>query len=469
MLQAAGSAGISAVRRPRGRWSWRRQGGRRTGFFSAVSARRLKPDDGHRQDCREDRVNISIFGMGYVGVVGAGCLLRDGHRVTGVDPAALKIEALLQGDSPINEPGLSEMLAAGKASGRLRATTDPREGLVGCEMVWICVGTPSRPDGSLSRDAVEAAARQIGTRQCVIPAIEQTSGLRVGRDLRVVFHPEFLREGSAVPDFDDPPKIVVGEAHAGDADPLLELYARYPGLRFRLSLEEAEMVKFCDNLFHAVKVTFANEVGLLAKSLGVDARRVANVFCADTKLNISAKYLRPGFSFGGSCLPKDLRAILREAALRSVRVPMLEATLSSNAQQIDAFVARVLAHRPRAVGMVGLAFKPDTDDMRESPYVTVAKRLIGEGIKLRIYDPGVRPAELIGRNRELVQAALGHLEELLVPTVEELRSCELIIINHATVSASVVRSWLGAGIRVMDIASIPGLDRTPPGYEGVAW
>jgi len=436
-------------------------------------------------------VRISIFGMGYVGVVSGACLVRDGHEVTGVDPIESKVSDLASGRTPIQEPGVSELLAAGHRAGRLRATNDPASGLEGCDMAWVCVGTPSRPDGSINLSAVEHVARQIGewlrqaptrplivlrstvlpgtTRDLVIPTIEAASGLSVGRDLHVVFHPEFLREGTAVDDSDHPPKIVVGQARSGAGDLLMSVYENYEAPRFRMTLSEAEMVKYCDNVFHALKICFANEVGAVARHAGVDARRVSEVFCADTKLNISPRYLRPGFAFGGSCLPKDLRAILRHASVQSIRVPVLESILESNAVQIEALVARVLARRPQAVGMVGLTFKPDTDDMRESPYVAVAKRLIGEGLKLRIYDPAVQPERLIGSNKEAVQAALRHLEALLVPSLEDLRESDLIIVNHPLVDGDRVRAWLNAGIAVLDLADIEGLNVDTDAYEGIAW
>lgn len=432
-------------------------------------------------------MRICIFGTGYVGVVSAACLVRDGHIVVGVDPVAEKVAELAAGRSPVQEPGVADLLAAGRAAGRLSATTDPSAGLAGADLAWVCVGTPSRADGSVELGAVSAVAKQIGgflrnaanaplivLRSTVPPGTTRQlfrSELcsAAGRDVAVVFHPEFLREGSAVEDFDHPPKIVAGESTVGAADPLWVLYDGYVAPRFRLTLEEAELVKYCDNLFHAVKVTFANEVGALARSFAVDARRVAEVFCADTKLNISPRYLRPGFAFGGSCLPKDLRAILREAALRAVRVPMLVATMESNAQQVDALVARVLAHRPRRVGMVGLAFKPGTDDMRESPYVSVAKRLIGEGVSLRIHDPGVHPERLIGANKRLVSTALGHLEQLLVERLDALNDCELVLINHATVAVEQVRAWSAAGVRMIDLAGVAGVERELPNYEGIAW
>lgn len=436
-------------------------------------------------------MRISIFGMGYVGVVSTACLLRDGHEVVGVDPVEAKVRDLDSGRTPIQEPGVAEMLVAGYEAGRLRATSDPKEGVDRCDMVWVCVGTPSLPDGGINLSSVEAATRQIGaafrgvekpplfvlrstslpgtSRQRIIPILEKASGLSAAGALRVVFHPEFLREGTAVYDFDHPPKIVIGESKPGDGDQLIELYDRYEAPRFRVELGEAEFVKYCDNLFHAVKVTFANEVGAMARAVGVDARRVADMFCADTKLNISPYYLRPGFAFGGSCLPKDMRAMMRHASVTSVRMPMLEGVMQSNDLQVNAFVKRVLSHNVTSVGLVGLAFKPNTDDMRESAYVRVAKQLIGEGLSVRIYDPGVDPNRLIGSNKEAVQAALRHLESLLVPTLNELRSCQLILVNHPIVNADDVEAWLAAGIRVIDLVGISGVPRDSSGYEGIAW
>jgi GDP-mannose 6-dehydrogenase len=359
-------------------------------------------------------------------------------------------------------------------------------------MVWICVGTPSDADGGINLSSVRSAAADIGaflqsahqrplivlrstvlpgsTRDLFIPGIEQTSGLVEGRDFDVVFHPEFLREGTAVEDFDSPPKIVVGENRPGASAPLLAAYPdKYQAPRFVLNVAEAELVKYYDNLFHAVKITFANELGAVARAAGVDARRVAEVFCADRKLNISPYYLRPGFAFGGSCLPKDLRALLRHSALQSVRMPMLEAVPASNALQIERLVTRVVAGRHKSVGMIGLAFKPHTDDMRESPYVTVAKRLIGEGLTLRVYDPGVHPDRLIGSNKEAVQAALQHLEALLVPSLDQLDECDAMIINHATIEPNRVNRWLEQGRRVIDLVGVLSPRPASPNYEGIAW
>jgi len=436
-------------------------------------------------------MRIAIFGMGYVGVVSGACLLKDGHEIIGVDPVAAKVADLSQGRSPIQEPGVAELLAKGYQAGRLKATTEVSQALPDSQMVWICVGTPSGPDGTIDLSSVEAVIKQIGralagstdrplivvrstclpgtTSNRVIPLLEKESGLTVGKDLNVVFHPEFLREGTAVDDFVNPPKIVVGEAQPGAGDVLVEVYKNYSAPIFRLALSEAEMVKYYDNLFHALKITFANEAAIVAKSVGVDARKMAEVFCADTRLNISPHYLRPGPAFGGSCLPKDLRAILRFAAVNSLRIPMLESLLTSNEAQIKNLVARILSYRPSTVGMVGLAFKTNTDDMRESPYVKVAKELIGEGIKLKIYDPAVQPARLIGSNKQQVQKALRHLEELLVSSVDDLCTTDLIVVNHAIIDADRVHNWLAAGIRVLDVANIKDVDRETSGYEGIYW
>lgn len=436
-------------------------------------------------------MKITIFGMGYVGVVSGACLLRDGHEIIGVDPVAAKVADLAQGRSPIQEAGIAELLDEGYKDDRLIATTEACDALADCQMVWICVGTPSKPDGGINLTAVENVIRQIAriltnmksrplivlrstclpgtTADIIIPLLEIESGLKAGKDIHIVFHPEFLREGSAVDDFDNPPKIVIGENHAGAGDLLLDIYEKYDAPLFRMGLNEAEMVKYSDNLLHALKIIFANEVASISKSANVDARKIADVYCADTKFNISPRYLRPGFALGGSCLPKDLRAIMRYASLKSLQLPMLESLLHSNENQINELVRRILEYRPGTVGMVGLAFKPNTDDMRESPFMKVAKALLDKGIQLRIYDSVVQPDRLIGSNKQQVQKELRHLEKLLVNSLEELKKTDLIIINHRIVDADCIRQWLNAGIRVLDLADIRGIDRNSDGYEGIYW
>ena len=436
-------------------------------------------------------MKIAIFGMGYVGVVSGACLIRDGHQVIGIDPVAAKIADLRQGRSPIQEPQVANMLATGAAKGLLNASTDPADGVREADMCWICVGTPSTAEAGIDLSHVTTVVEQIGramretgrrpllvvrstvlpgtTGSVVVATLEASSGLRAGADLRVVFHPEFLREGSAVADFDDPPKIVVGEHRSGDGDLLMKLYETYDAPKFRLDLAEAELVKYSDNLFHALKVTFANEIGQIAKCAGIDARRVADVFCADTKLNISARYLRPGFAFGGSCLPKDLRAILRYATLNAISTPMLRGVLESNVAQVQSLIERVKGTNPRRVGIVGIAFKKDTDDMRESPFVMVAKALIGEGIELAVYDGTVNVNKLIGSNKNAVETAMGHLKNLLVESLDDLDSCDTIVVNHSIVDAARIQKWTAGGARVIDVCGIAGVDRKSDGYEGIAW
>ena len=436
-------------------------------------------------------MKITIVGAGYVGIVSTAWLVRAGHDVTCVERVPSKVDDLNQGSTPIQEPDMAPLLARGHGEGRLRATTNMSDGLRGADMVWICVGTPSGRHGELDLTSVECAVREMGehirdshdrptivlrstvlpgtTAGCLMPILEQSSGLRVGTDVQLVFHPEFLREGTALHDFDHPPKIVVGEDHPAAGDPLWALYQDQAAPRFRVRTAEAEMVKYCDNLFHATKITFANEIGALCKQMSIDARNVADIFCSDTKLNISTQYLRPGFAYGGSCLPKDLRAMLRHAAQLSVELPMLEGIPRSNEAQIGSFVQRLLRQGAQRVGMVGLAFKSNTDDMRESPHVAVAKRLIGEGIQLSIYDPGIVPQRLVGSNKQAVQAALRHLESLLVTTVDALDPCDTIVINHRIVNGQQVNRWLGRGIFVFDLANVAGVDASSGKYEGIAW
>jgi GDP-mannose 6-dehydrogenase len=407
-----------------------------------------------------------------------------------VDIVRQKIQDLKAGRSPIREPEVSPLLREALASGRLHATDDPELAVRHADMAWITVGTPSLADGKLDASAVLAVTTQVGqairatgkaplivlrstvlpgtTRDLIGPELERASGLRLGRDMSLVFHPEFLREGVGVEDFDHPSRVVIGEDNAGAGDYLARLYEGNDRAVFRVTSTEAELVKYCDNAFHAVKTTFSNEMGRLARALGVDGRRVADLFLADSKLNISRAYLRPGFAYGGSCLPKDMRAILRRAAELSVSLPMLETVPISNARLIDDLVDRVLALSPKSAGLVGLSFKHGTDDMRESPFVVVAKRLIGEGIRVRIYDPGVDPANLIGSNKRAVQANLRHLEELLVSSAADLDSCDVVLLNHPTVDAEQVQSWIATGTFVLDLVGVPGL-ASRNGYEGIAW
>ncbi len=363
-------------------------------------------------------MRIGVFGLGYVGAVSAACLAGDGHDVAGVDPNRTKVDLINQGSSPVIERDLGDLIAAGVRSGNLRATADPRDGIVGRDLALVSVATPSRPNGSIDVSYVERVAEEIGTvlrdqngffvvalrstvlpgttRETVIPALERSSGKRVGADFGVAFNPEFLREGTSVADYYDPPKIVIGATDEESRERVASLFAHLDAPLIETDLETAELVKYVDNAWHALKVGFANEVGRVGKALGIDAQRVMDIFCSDTKLNLSDKYLRPGFAFGGSCLPKDLRALRHRAHRLDVDVPILDAILPSNARHIDRAFEMIVVTGHRRVGLLGLAFKAGTDDLRESPMVEIVERLIGKGYDVRVHDPEVSMTALVG-------------------------------------------------------------------------
>ncbi len=436
-------------------------------------------------------MRISIFGLGYVGTVTAACLADDGHSVIGVNIAEDKTERINAGRSPIVEHGLDEIIARAVGSNRLQATTDADRAVAASELAIVCVGTPSSENSSLDTRYVERVTSEIGasisknqkrdflfvlrstvlpgtTRNLVIPALENSSGRACGDGYDVAFYPEFLREGSSVEDFYHPPKIVVGERVAGASARLADLYKDIQAPRFVTALEVAEMIKYTDNAFHAVKITFANEVGRLCRALGIDSRDVMNIFCADRQLNISPAYFRPGFAFGGSCLPKDVRALIYRARHSDIHLPLLEGLLPSNAEQIERVFKRIELRRPKEVGLVGLAFKPGTDDLRESPLVTLAERLLGRGYKLRIYDSEVETARLVGGNRAYVELHLPHLLRLMVSSIEEIGACDIIIVGHPLKDDSLIDRWLGEGKNVLDLVGKHA--RTDhAGYDGLYW
>jgi GDP-mannose 6-dehydrogenase len=418
-------------------------------------------------------MKVTVFGLGYVGVVTSSCLAREGHEVVGVDVAGSKVDMVNAGRTPIVEEGVAGLIADGVTEGRLRATTDAEEAVARTDLALICVGTPSRADGSLDQRYLAQVLEQIGgalrartthynvvvrstivpgtLRDLVIPTLERSSGRPVGTGYEVSFHPEFLREGTAVRDFYHPPKIVVGERAPGTGRAVMDLYgAKFDAPRVSCSFEIAEMVKYCDNLFHAVKVTFANEVGIFCHAHGIDSKRVMEIFCSDTKLNVSAKYLQPGFAFGGSCLPKDLRAFLSVARTHSLRVPMLEQVLPSNSAQIERALDLILASGCRRVGLHGIAFKPGTDDLRESPLVELAERLLGKGRRIILFDEEVEVARLVGGNKSFVEQKLPHLAELLTSRIADFDGCDLIVLGH-DVGNPQLESWLTSGKQVLDL------------------
>ena len=392
-------------------------------------------------------MKISIVGLGYVGAVSSACLASAGHRVWGVDINPEKVRIINEGASPIVESGLAEKIAQARSAGRLQATVDIAEALRESELCFVAVATPSRPNGEIDPAHLFRACKQIGTalatlrrkqivviRSSVLPSIfdecrrifaSNAPGL-----VELCANPEFLREGTAILDFEEPPFTILGTDTAAAEDLLRSLYADQTAPIFVLKPREALMVKYASNAFHAMKVAFANEIAAVCQPAGVDADAVMNIFCSDTKLNISRRYLKPGFAFGGSCLPKDVRAILYAGKTMDLQLPLMAGILSSNEEVIERAFQKVRATGKRRIGMIGLSFKSNTDDLRESPFVELAERLLGKGYELSIYDPNVIAARLTGANKEYIDAVIPHLFRLMVPSVEELADCELLLVGH---------------------------------------
>ena len=437
--------------------------------------------------------SISVFGLGYVGCVSAACFAKEGHTVIGVDVNPGKVDMIRAGKATIVEMGIGELVAEMAASGRLQATTDVAEAVRDTSVSLICVGTPSRSNGSLDLSYVERVCEQIGTalkgktarhtivirstvlpgtiHGLVIPALERTSGKRAGADFGVCGNPEFLREGTSIRDFYDPPFTLVG---ADDAETGRTVAALYDGIEAQVHIvpvRTAEMVKYACNCFHGLKVAFANEIGNVCKEAGVDSHEVMKIFCEDRKLNISPYYLRPGFAFGGSCLPKDLRALIYKARSLDVDVPVLAATLESNRKQIEKAFDLVLATGKKRVGVLGLSFKAGTDDLRESPMVTLIEMLIGKGVHLAIYDPYVTSSRLMGANREYIEREIPHIWELMRGSTKEvLESSDAVIIGNSAGEFREIQGHLRADQPVVDLVRAFG-SRTSDGtaYQGICW
>ena len=398
-------------------------------------------------------MKISVFGLGYVGTVSAGCLARDGHEVIGVDPVATKTDLVNAGRAPIIEADIAEIIAAAVKAGRLRAIDDAIQAIQDTELSFICVGTPSQINGNLDLAYVRRVCEQIGQalknksarhtvvirstilpgtmRRVVIPALEEYSRKKAGIDFGVCNNPEFLREGSAVMDFNFPSKTVIGESDRQSGDMLATLYAKLDAPLIRTDLETAEMIKYIDNSWHALKIGFANEVGNLCESLSVDAHKAMEIFCLDKKLNISSAYLSPGFAFGGSCLPKDLRALAYTAKLYDLELPILSSVLPSNELQMIRGLKCVVDKGHRRIGVLGFSFKAGTDDLRESPIIEIIERLVGKGYDLRIYDKNVHMARLVGANRDFILNHIPHISKLMVESVDAvLNHGETIVIGN---------------------------------------
>lgn len=437
-------------------------------------------------------MRISVFGMGYVGAVSGACLAREGHDVLGVDVNERKVEAINAGRAPIVEEGIQELVAEVVGQGRLRATSDAREAVEGTDISLLCVGTPSRPNGSIDLSYVERVSEQIaevlrdierphvvvlrstvlpGTlEERVLPILERVSGKRVGDGVHACVNPEFLREGTSIRDFYDPPFTLIGATDDVAAERLEALYADLDAPVCRTSIRAAEMVKYACNAFHAVKVSFANDIGNVAKALGIDGQEVMRILCQDTKLNISPAYLQPGFAFGGSCLPKDVRALAYEARLHDVETPVLRAALATNAGQVDRAARMVLETGSRSVGLLGLSFKEGTDDLRESPMVALAERLIGKGLDLSIYDRNVREAGLIGANRAYIEEHIPHIWSLMAESLAEVvEGSEVVVLANRTPEFSEAVERRRDGQVFIDLArAVPGRG-SDEWYRGICW
>lgn len=436
-------------------------------------------------------MRVSVFGLGYVGSVTAACLATDGHQVVGVDSNPTKVELLEGGKSLIVEDDLPQMLADAVQSGRLVPTTDHRKAMEASDLAIVCVGTPSESDGSVDLSALEQVIGQIGsalsdehrsfvvvvrstirpgdTRTVVIPALEEASGRTVGEGgLDVCFLPEFLREGSSVSDYYHPPKVVVAGTSPHAVETVLELIPDTDAPVVSVDFEVAEMVKYVDNAWHGLKVGFANEIGRLAKSLGVDSREVMDLFKLDRKLNISPSYLSPGFAFGGSCLPKDLRAIEHAGRINNVDIPILGAVLASNQRHVQSALEMVASIPGNRVGILGLSFKAGTDDLRESPMVELVERLVGKGYDLRVYDPAVHLAALIGANRAYIMEQIPHVAALMVDSLEEaVTHGETLVIGNGTAEFEKVAELRTDAQTVVDLVGLLPAGRD--GVVGICW
>jgi GDP-mannose 6-dehydrogenase len=438
--------------------------------------------------------SISVFGLGYVGTVTATCLAHKGHNVIGVDLSLAKVEAMQAGRSPIVEPRVGNLISECHAADRLHATSDSEYAVLNSEISFLCVGTPSLRNGKLDLGHIEPVCREIGqvlkkkngfhlvvvrstvlpgtAESIVVPALEKSSGKKLGQDFGVCVNPEFMREGTAVADFLEPSMTVIGAADSKHSGVLREIYKWAPGRIFETSFRSAEMVKYVCNAWHAVKVSFANELGTLAKELGVDAEALVEIFTADTKLNISPTYLKPGFAFGGSCLPKDVRALNYRAKELDLNLPLFQSILPSNDEHLDRALAMVLETGKKKVGLLGLSFKAATDDLRESPQVQLVKRLLGEGRQIRIWDDNVSMGHLIGSNRQYIEEVIPHIGSLLSTSLSEVvKDAEVVVIATRGLALDELRSCLRPDHIVIDLVNLERASRpaTSGEYKGICW
>jgi len=438
-------------------------------------------------------MRVSVLGLGYVGCVSAASLADAEHQVIGVDVNEEKVAAVNAGRSPIVEPGLDEVLKRAVDAGRLRATTNTAEAIAESDVTLVCVGTPSRRNGSLDLTYLERVCRQIGTalrdkpsyhvvvvrstvlpgttHSVVIPALEAESGKTYGDGFGVSVNPEFLREGTALKDFRKPPLTLVGHNHAADATGTIALYQSIDAPLVSTSIRVAEMMKYTSNTWHALKVCFANEIGNLCKAVGVDSHEVMDIFCRDEKLNLSSYYLKPGFAFGGSCLPKDVRALQYRAKEADVDLPVISSILPSNRLQIEHAFDQVMDTGKKRVGLLGFSFKAGTDDLRESPMVILAEALLGKGLAVSIYDKNVSLARLVGANKDYIETQIPHLSSLLCTTIDEvLEGSDVMVIGNAASEFAEAVTRTTSDQIIIDLVRLP-LDRARvrADYRGICW
>jgi GDP-mannose 6-dehydrogenase len=437
-------------------------------------------------------MKISVFGLGYVGAVSCGCLVKDGHRVIGVDPNTTKVDLINEGKSPIIEDDIGDMIRSAVDAGLLTATTDAATAVAESDVSLICVGTPSKKNGSLDLQYVSSVCREIGAelkkkdsrhivvlrsttlpgtmRETVIPALEESSGMVAGEDFGVCNNPEFLREGTAVYDYYNPPKIVIGELQDGDGDVLADIYKSLDAPMVRASVDTAEMVKYVDNVWHALKVSFANEIGNICKELQLDGQEVMGIFCKDEKLNLSPYYLRPGFAYGGSCLPKDLRALNYKATQLDIEVPVLRSISASNELQVKRGIDLVQDAGSKNVGVLGFSFKSGTDDLRESPVIDLIEFLLGKGCQLRIYDKNVNISRLVGANREYILKLIPHIAEIMVDSVDAvIESCDTIVIGNGSAEFKNIAERVRPDQTIVDLVGVAKPVSPIPNYTGIGW
>jgi len=438
-------------------------------------------------------MDISIFGLGYVGAVSLACLARDGHNVIGVDIDPAKLELIAAGRTPVVEEGMVDLVAQASASGRVRVTSSVRDAVHGSEISLICVGTPSASNGSQDLSALIGLAHDVGramaekrdphvfvfrstiapgtVEDVIRPVVERESRKKDGEHLYLCFQPEFLREGTSIRDYDNPPFTIVGANHPYPIEKLHKLFGHLPCSFHTTSVRAAEMVKLCCNNFHALKITFANETARLCDAFDVDPFEVMELMCKDTQLNISKAYMKPGYAFGGSCLPKDLRATVYLAKQRDVDLPVLGGVLASNRIHMEQAVNKVLATGKRRIGLIGLSFKTGTDDLRESPTVTLAEQLIGKGMSLLVYDPEVHLSRLLGANKRFIERHVPHIGNLIRENIAEvIDGSDVLIVSLSNASVfEQVRENVRSDQIVIDLARIPASASWPCTVEGLCW